>query len=239
MSTYEKLKDNLFFIMKEMGIEVMDTDLLLRAFIHRSFINEFKELKLQHNERLEFLGDSVLGLAVAEILYKKLPHSSEGKLSELRSCIVDASSCALYMRKLDLMDYILLGKGEKKGGGKEKPSILANVFEAIIAVIFLEKGYESAKKFIQEHLKEEIEQMIERPSENFKATLQDYAQKKFQITPRYRVVKEVGPDHAKTFHVMVSINSEDMGIGIGPSKKDAEQKAAFEALKKIKEREKV
>jgi len=233
MNAYEKLKKHIREIGRKIGYDYARHDHLMTAFVHRSFINENRELALEHNERLEFLGDSVLGLSVAEILFHLFPDYPEGVLSQLRSRLVDAAACALYMEKLDVKEFILLGIGEEKSQGRDKSSILANVFEAILASIFLDGGYEKAKNYLERRFSKEMQEMIESPSLNYKAQLQDYSQKKFQKPPVYKVLKEEGPDHAKMFHIAVLINEEEVGEGTGNSKKDAEQKAAKSALLKI------
>ena len=189
----------------------------------------------QHNERLEFLGDSVLGLALADYLYRRLPASPEGQLSQLRSRLVDASSCARFLQKLDLADFILLGKGEKLSAAVVKSSILADVFEALVGALYLDGGIASVRSFLFAHFEADFEEAIGSPSRNYKAELQDYSQKRFQKPPAYRVVEEGGPDHAKVFHVVVSIGERDLGKGSGSSKKEAEQHAACDALGRIVE----
>jgi ribonuclease III len=196
-------------------------------------VNESKGAALHHNERLEFLGDSVLGLVIADYLYHRLPGYPEGQLSQLRSRLVDASSCALYLQKLGLAESILLGRGERMSEGHAKASIKADVFEALIAAIYLDGGPQVVKSFLLCHFEKEIEQVIGSPPRNYKAELQDYSQKKFQRGPVYKVVDETGPDHAKVFHILVSVNENELGIGMGASKKEAEQRAAFAALSKL------
>lgn len=233
MTPLESLKKQIDLIEDRMGVVFENKDLLILAFIHRSFVNEYRELMGQHNERLEFLGDSVLGLAVADFLYRRLPSSQEGQLSQLRSRLVDAASCAKYLQKLDLGEFILLGKGERLSVGKTKGSILADVFEALIGALYLDAGFGAVRSFLAAHFDAEIEEAIGSPSRNYKAELQDYSQRRFQKPPMYRVVEEGGPDHAKIFHVAVSLGEEDYGKGSGTSKKEAEQQAAHEALVKI------
>ncbi|HSX37376.1 MAG TPA: ribonuclease III [Chlamydiales bacterium] len=208
-------------------------ELLIQSFIHRSFVNEMKNLGIQHNERLEFLGDSVLGLVVADYLYHRLPSFPEGQLSQLRSRLVDANSCAYYLQKLGVTDSILLGKGERMGEGHAKASIQADVFEALIGAVHLDGGVQKVTSFLLLHFEEDFEKVIGTPPRNYKAELQDYAQKKFQRTPAYKVIEEAGPDHAKTFHVLVTVNENELGSGMGASKKEAEQRAAFAALSKL------
>jgi ribonuclease-3 len=234
MNPLEELRKNLPAIEEKIGYAFENKDLLILAFIHRSFVNEYRDLMQQHNERLEFLGDSVLGLATADFLFHRLPAHPEGHLSQLRSRLVDSPSCAHYLQKLGLPDFILLGRGEKMSEGKAKISILADVFEALVGAVYIDGGLTIAKSFLLCHFEEEVEAAIGSPSRNYKAELQEYGQKKFQKAPVYKVVQETGPDHAKVFHVMVYVGEVEAGIGIGASKKEAEQRAAFEALSKIR-----
>lgn len=235
MNPLEELKENLSVVEERLEYLFSNKDFLILALIHRSFVNEFKQSPLQHNERLEFLGDSVLGLAIADYLYHRLPSYPEGQLSQLRSRLVDANACAQYMQKLGLASYILLGRGEKITEGQTKISIQADVFEAIVGAIYLDGGLPVVKSFLLCHFEPEINEAIGSPPRNFKADLQDFSQKKFQKPPVYKVIQESGPDHSKIFHVMVFIDEKQMGLGMGASKKEAEQRAAFDALSKIPE----
>jgi ribonuclease III len=232
MNLLERLKSNLESIEEKLGYAFENKDFLVQAFIHRSFINEYRVGPLQHNERLEFLGDSVLGLVVADYLFHRLPSHPEGQLSQLRSRLVDATSCAQYLQKLQLGEHILLGKGETMTEGRTKPSILADVFEALLGAIYLDGGLGVMKSFLLFHFEAEFESAIGSPPRNYKAELQDLSQKQFQKTPVYKVIGETGPDHSKVFHVMVFINEKEAGVGLGASKKEAEQRAAFDALSK-------
>ncbi len=220
-------------IEKKLKMKFQSSDLLLLAFVHRSFWNENQNLVAEHNERLEFLGDSVLGLIVAEYLYMHLPEVPEGGLSDLRASLVDAQACVSYIHKLDLSDYILLGKGEKTNVGKGRDSILADLFEAIMGAIYLDGGYEKAKDFFFGVFEGEIEKILAKPSRNWKAELQDYAQKKYQEPPHYETVEESGPAHQKHFKVAVFIRSEKVGEGEGGSKKEAQTQSAKDAIERL------
>jgi len=233
MPFLDAFKSNLDSIEEKLGYVFGNKELLILAFIHRSFVNEAKGEASQHNERLEFLGDSVLGLVVADYLYHRLPGHPEGLLSQLKSRLVDASSCAQYLQKLHLAEFILLGKGERMSEGHAKVSILADVFEALIAAIYLDGGAQIIKSFLLCHYEAEFEKVIGSPPRNYKAELQDYSQKRFQKAPHYKVIEESGPDHAKVFHVLVLVNENELGVGMGASKKEAEQRAAFAALSKL------
>lgn len=217
----------------KIGYQFHDRSLLVLAFVHRSFINENRHLVEHHNERLEFLGDSVLGMLISEYLYKYLPSTPEGELSSLRSRLVEAESCMAYAEKMDLDQYILLGKGERMNCGKGRESILADLFEAIIAAIFLDGGIEAARRFLFKNFSKEIDALLARPVKNWKAVLQDYAQKKFQQPPEYKVISATGPDHSKVFVISVCINNEEVGRGEGSSKKEAQQSAAEDAIKRL------
>ena len=208
MNPWEAFKLNLTSIEEKLGYVFENKDVLTLAFVHRSFVNESKGTIVQHNERLEFLGDSVLGLVMADYLYHRLPGHPEGQLSQLRSRLVDAASCASYLQKLGLSEWILLGKGERMSEGHAKASIQADVFEALIAAVYLDGGAQIVKSFLLCHFEDDIEKVIGSPPRNYKAELQDYSQKKFQKAPVYKIVDETGPDHAKVFHVLVSVNEQ-------------------------------
>lgn len=233
MDSLELLQKNVSLVEERLGHVFENKDLIALAFVHRSFVNEHRKEVRAHNERLEFLGDSILGLIVADFLYHRLPNEPEGRLSQIRSSIVEAKSCAYFLQKMGLQEFILLGRGEAMSEGKAKVSILADTFEAVLGAIFLDGGLELAKEFITAHFTKDMEAMLDAPSRNYKADFQDYAQKQFQMAPTYQVLKETGPDHAKTFHVAAFIDDKEMGHGVGESKKQAEQQAAFDALSKI------
>jgi len=233
MTPLESLKQQTDLIEERLGVVFENKELLFLAFVHRSFLNEHRELVGQHNERLEFLGDSVLGLAMADYLYRRLPSYQEGQLSQLRSRLVDAASCAKYLQRLSLAEFILLGKGERLSVGQTKSSILADVFEALIGALYLDAGLSAVRSFLAAHFDAEIEEAIGSPPRNYKAELQDYSQRHFQKPPAYRVVEESGPDHPKLFQVVVALGDRDFGRGAGYSKKEAEQQAAHEALSRI------
>lgn len=209
-----------------------DRDLLALAFVHRSFVNEHREVQ-EHNERLEFLGDSVLGLIIAEYLFLELPETPEGQLSYLRSRLVEASTCVSYVQKLDIEKYLLLGKGERLNYGRGRTTILADLFEAVIGAIYLDGGINSAKQFLFNNFSQEIKEILDHPLLNWKALLQDWCQKNFGHPPDYQVIDETGPDHSKQFHVIVTINERHLGEGRGASKKEAQQAAAQDALSRL------
>jgi ribonuclease-3 len=235
MNPLDVLRSKVDSIEERLGYVFENKDLLLNALIHRSYANEYRDSHLPHNERLEFLGDSVLGLVVADYLFRRLPNYPEGQLSQLRSKLVEAGTCAIYLQKLGVGEFILLGRGEQMTEGRQKVSILADAFEAIVGAIFLDGGLPIAKSFLLCHFEDEANEAIGSPPRNYKAELQDYSQKKHQTTPVYKVAQESGPDHAKQFHILVYIKEMELGFGIGRTKKEAEQRAAFDALSKLHE----
>jgi ribonuclease-3 len=232
MHTIPELQEHLAAIEAQIGYHFKNPELLFLAFVHRSYVNEHKEV-MEHNERLEFLGDSVLGLIVAEHLYRTLPTTAEGILSTQRSRLVEASSCVSFFQKLGVEKYVLLGKGEKRNDGRGRETILADLFEAIVGAIYLDGGFDAAKQFLFSHYTHEIDSILKAPQENWKALLQDYCQKKYQKPPTYTVISEEGPDHSKTFRIAVYLGEELLGNGEGSCKKDAQQAAASDALSRL------
>lgn len=224
-------------IEKRLGYTFSDKNLLILAFTHRSYFNENRSEVDGHNERLEFLGDSVLGLIVSGYLYHHLPTQSEGHLSHLRAHLVGAESCMNYMRSLHLEEFIRLGKGEMVNIGRGRERILADLFEAIIGALYLDGGLLAAEKFFLIHFSGIVDEVMEMPLRNWKAELQDYSQKKHQKPPDYEVIEERGPPHSRTFLVSVKIEDQEWGQGEGASKKQAEQAAAEDALRKIEKEE--
>ncbi len=204
-----------------------DKELLLQALTHSSYANE-RQTKYGSNERLEFLGDSVLGVITAEYFYKTFPDMPEGELTKLRAAAVCEKSLYRFAKQIDLGDYLLLGKGELNTGGRERPSILADAFEAVIASIYLDGGMEEAKKFVLSFVKKMGNKKLS--FSDYKTTLQEVIQKNPEELLEYVLVGESGPDHNKCFEVEVHLNSNVIGKGKGKSKKIAEQQAAKEAL---------
>ncbi len=217
---------------KKIGIEFKNKDLLLTALTHRSYLNENTSWPLEHNERLEFLGDAVLELVVTDYLYKNYPNP-EGELTNWRAAIVNAVILSKISGKFSLNDYILLSRGEAKDTGRARQFILANAIEALIGAIYLDQGYEMAEKFIDEFVIVELPTIIEQKLyRDPKSKLQEEAQERVGVTPTYEVLKESGPDHARSFEVGVYLGSELAGQGSGLSKQEAQQVAAEDALKK-------
>ncbi len=215
---------------KILGIKFKNTALLEEALTHKSFAME-KGTKTAFNERLEFLGDSVLSAAVAHFLFAKYPDVDEGRLSQLKSMLVSRPSLTQWGKQINLGQYLRLSEGETATGGRDRDSIVGNAMEAVLGAMYLEAGFEKTRKFIDKLLSKRKRMVIS----DHKSRLQEWAQKKYKIPPSYTVSRSFGPDHAKTFEIEVSIGSEALGAGSGKSKKEAEQAAAKDALKKIKE----
>jgi len=224
---------NFLILEKNLGLEFKNRDLLIEAFCHRSYLNEHPDFPLPHNERLEFLGDAVLELIVTEYLYKKYPEKNEGELTNWRAALVNAKILGELAKEHGFNDFLLLSKGEEKETGKARLYILANTFEALIGAIYLDQGYEVAKKFVEKNLIEKkLPEIIEkRLFKDPKTRFQEEAQERAKITPTYKVLEEWGPDHAKHFIVGVFLGNELVAKGEGTSKQEAEEEAAKNALK--------
>jgi ribonuclease-3 len=218
---------------KIINIHFKDKNLLKQAFIHRSFINENKDAKLEHNERLEFLGDAVLELVITNYLYENFPNKDEGYMTGLRSALVNATTCSEVATKLGANDFLMLSRGETKDMGRARQYILANTLEAIIGAIYIDQGYEVVKNFIYDNMSPLIPEIVEKGSWiDAKSSFQEKAQEIDGITPAYKTIKENGPDHDKSFTVGVYLGKELVASGDGNSKQDAEQAAARKALEK-------
>jgi len=206
-------------------------NLLNQALTHRSFANENQSKSFKDNERLELLGDSVLDVIITRLLMDRLPEYTEGDLSKARAAIVNEKSLSSIARNLELGDYILLSKGEEVTNGRDKDSILAASFEALVASIYLDRGFNKVFKVIARHFSPILDtEKKEDFYKDFKSQLQEYSQSFFKTTPRYVLTGESGPDHDKTFQINILINGKVFGKGLGKSKKEAEQKAAKGAL---------
>lgn len=215
-----------------------DINFLNWALTHSSYANEYKKQKIVYNERLEFLGDSILGLIVSDYIYKEYPKYPEGDLTKLRATVVCEPSLSFLATNLDLGKYLLLGKGEEATGGRSRVSILADAFEALIGAIYLDGDMESAKPFVLHHLKPVIEDAVSGRELfiDYKTQLQETMQKSNKGNILYKVIKEEGPDHNKVFHTEVCAKEKIIGLGVGKSKKDAEQNAAKSALERMDDR---
>lgn len=215
----------------KLGLQFNDTDLLRQAFTHRSYLNEHRGEVKGHNERLEFLGDAVLELIATHFLYEKFPGNTEGDLTAYRAALVNAVTCAEVAQELGMNDYLLLSRGEAKDTGRARGILLANAFEALVGAIYIDQGYDAAKKFISEFLFPKIDTIIEKKLWlDAKSSLQEKAQEVEGSTPSYSVIKEWGPDHDKHFVVGVYVKDKLLAEGQGKSKQDAEQAAARAAL---------
>lgn len=217
---------------KQIGVTFKDEALLKQAFVHRSYINENRNSGLSHNERLEFLGDAVLELAITDFLYKKYTDKAEGEMTAYRSALVNADTCATIASKIGMEPLLLLSKGESKDTGRARQYILANALEALIGAIYLDQGLEKAEKFIADNFTVMIDKIISEGGHvDSKSLFQEKAQEFEGITPSYKTIKESGPDHEKKFTVAVYIGKDEIATGEGKSKQDAEQEAAQSALK--------
>ena len=220
---------------KTINISFQNNSLLENVFVHRSYLNENRESKLTSNEKLEFLGDSVLSLATSIYLYQNYPELAEGDYTDIKASIVRTESLAEVAQKLKLGDYLYLSKGEEKGGGRSKTNILADVFEALIAAIFIDKNFDTAYAFITTYLFEEkLTYLVENKLYmSPKSRLQEITQAKYKNLPVYILASSTGPEHKKEFKVNVLINGKKLAEGEGKSKKQAEENAAQNALEKM------
>ncbi|WIF94611.1 ribonuclease III [Caminicella sporogenes] len=211
-----------------------DKELLLEALTHSSYANEKKKKNYKYNERLEFLGDAVLSIIISDYLFRKYPNLPEGDLTKTRAKIVCEPTLSDCARDIKLGDFLLLGKGEKSTGGKDRTSILADAFEAVIGAIYLDGGLEKARDFVLKQMSKVIEDAVNgKIFIDYKTKLQEILQNENNIKITYEVVKEKGPDHNKIFYTQVKKNDEIIGYGSGKSKKESEQSAAKMALKGV------
>ena len=216
---------------KQIDVRFKNKELLKQAFTHRSYLNENPESGLQHNERLEFLGDAVLELIVTEHLYKSYPDKPEGELTTWRAALVNARMLAIVAKDLKLGDYLLLSHGEARETGKARDYILANATEALLGALYLDQGLKACKIIIEQYVLSKLPQVLEEKLfEDAKSRFQELAQEKTGITPSYQVLKEWGPDHEKNFQVGVTVGKDLIAKGQGMSKQEAEQDAAKAAL---------
>ncbi len=218
---------------QKLGVDFLEISLLQTACTHRSYLNEVKNSKIEHNERLEFLGDAVLELVVTDYLYKKYPKKHEGDLTAYRSALVNTNSLSRVADHIGINEYLILSKGEAKDTGRARAIILADAVEAIIGAVYLDQGYETAEAFIARSILEfiKIEDIISNKLWlDAKSRFQERAQEVVGQTPVYKTVKETGPDHDKQFTVGVFIGDTQIALGAGPSKNEAEQKAAEKGI---------
>ena len=219
---------------EKLGVRFNNLDLLIEALTHRSYLNEHRTTTGSHNERLEFLGDAVLELAVTHFLFTKFPNKPEGDLTAYRAALVNTYSLAETAEGLGVNDMLLLSKGEKKDTGRARQIILANAFEAILGAVYLDQGFTAAEAFVAKNLYPKIDYVLKnRTWQDAKSQFQEVAQDKKSVTPTYKTISETGPDHDKQFTVGVFLADKEVARGDGKSKQEAEQAAAQAALDKI------
>lgn len=220
-------------LQKTIGIQFKDAELLKRAFVHRSHLNEAKNIRIS-NERLEFLGDAVLSFLTSHYLYEQYPDFPEGTLTNIRSSLVKTNSLATVAATLHLGDLLLLSHGEEASGGRNNQSLLADCFEALLGALFLDQGVAAAEQFLHTHLFSKASDIVENKAYiDYKSLLQEIIQQDSRISPTYKVTKSEGPDHAKTFWIQATAGDAVLGSGTGKSKQEAEQAAAQHALEKM------
>ncbi|HEO8422538.1 ribonuclease III [Niallia sp. FSL W8-0635] len=218
----------------KIGIHFTDEKLLKQAFTHSSYVNEHRRKPHEDNERLEFLGDAVLELTVSKFLFKKFPMMSEGELTKLRAAIVCEPSLVSFANELSFGNYVLLGKGEEMTGGRTRPALLADVFEAFIGALYLDQGLDSVVAFLEEVIFPKINNGAFSHVMDFKSQLQEYVQRDAVGTIEYKILLEKGPAHNREFISQVFLNNRELGTGMGRSKKEAEQQAAQKSLLMLK-----
>ncbi|OGJ03474.1 ribonuclease III [Candidatus Nomurabacteria bacterium RIFCSPLOWO2_12_FULL_46_14] len=217
---------------KKTSIIFKDKELLKQAFVHRSYINENPKAGLFHNERLEFLGDAVLELAVTDFLYRQYPSYTEGELTAVRSALVNAIIISEVAAKMGMNDYLLLSRGEAKDNGKARQYILANTYEAYVGAVYLDQGYARAENLVRDTVLPNVSEIVAKKLwRDAKSLVQEKAQELVAVTPAYKVLQEAGPDHDKHFTVGIFFGPEKIAEGKGKSKQEAEQRAAEAALK--------
>ncbi|MGG4169751.1 ribonuclease III [Rossellomorea vietnamensis] len=233
-----KHKNDLKFktFQNQMGVQFKDEKLLKQAFTHSSYVNEHRRKPYEDNERLEFLGDAVLELTVSQFLFKKYPMMSEGELTKLRAAIVCEPSLVKFSIELNFGELILLGKGEEMTGGRERPALLADVFEAFIGAVYLDQGLETVISILEKVVYPKINVGAFSHVMDYKSQLQELVQRGSAGMIEYSILEESGPAHNRQFISRVSLNDEELGVGNGRSKKEAEQKAAQKALEKLKQK---
>jgi len=213
------------------GVCFKDKNLLAQAFIHRSYLNENPRTGLEHNERLEFLGDAVLELAVTDFLYRTYPDSPEGELTSYRAALVNANTMADFANDISMNEYLFLSRGEAKDTGKARLYILANAIEALIGAMYLDQGYVVVEGFIDRFLHKKADEIVKKKLwRDSKSLVQEKAQEHVGVTPNYKVMRESGPDHDKHFTIGIFFGEEKIAEGRGHSKQEAEQDAARNAL---------
>lgn len=227
MTEPQDIPESLKRLEKIIGVTFGDSTHLLTAITHRSYLNEHREAKQNHNERYEFLGDAVLELVVTDFLFNKYPEKPEGELTAIRAALVNTVSLSEVASNMNINEFLLLSKGEERDTGRARQYILANTFESIIGAIYLDQGYESAKEFIGGHLFDKTDTIVaKRLWQDAKSRFQELAQEHSSITPSYETLSQTGPDHDRVFTVGVFIGQAKIAEGNGRSKQEAEQSAA-------------
>ncbi len=225
--------ENFESLLKSLGVNFKNPKILEQAFYHRSYLNEVK-LDIKSNERLEFLGDSILSLVISEFLYSERLQDAEGDLTNLRAYIVKTKSLAHAAEKLNLGSYLHLSKGEELGGGRENSQLLANTYEALLGAIYLDQELDGVRKVIKKTLLSLFEKELRiGPPRDAKSSLQEIVQERFRESPSYKILETKGPDHAKQFIVAVYLKGKQYGKGEGGSKQIAEEQAATQALERL------
>lgn len=223
-------------LQQRLNIVFQDEELLRQAFTHSSYVNEHRNKKLMDNERLEFLGDAVLELGVSQYLFREFHDLEEGDLTKLRASIVCEPALVQFAQALEFNKYVLLGKGEELTGGRNRPALLADVFEAFIGALYLDQGYNQVISFLKEHVYPEITVGAFSHTMDYKSQLQETVQQQKNRLVEYEITDERGPAHDREFFAVVTINGKKAGEGVGKTKKEAEQRAAKKALDLLKER---
>ena len=231
----EKVRAHFEQLQNQLEIQFKQTQLLYQAFTHSSYVNEHRRKHFTDNERLEFLGDAVLELSVSKYLFEKYPQMSEGELTKLRASIVCEPSLVIFANELNFGEYVLLGKGEELTGGRERPALLADVFESFVGALYLDQGLDVVVSFLEKIVFPKVEVGAFSHVMDFKSQLQEMVQQSNNGTLFYEIVDEKGPAHNRTFVSRVLLNEQEIGIGKGKSKKEAEQQAAQYAMKVLKE----
>lgn len=226
-------------LMQQLDIQFTNRKLLIQAFTHSSYVNEHRIYSCQDNERLEFLGDAVLELSVSQFLFKQFKTMSEGDMTKLRASIVCEPSLAAFAEELQFGELVLLGKGEEMTGGRARPALLADVFEAFIGALYLDQGLDTVLDFLNKTIYPKINDGAFSHMMDFKSQLQEYIQRDNLGSIQYLIVQERGPAHNREFVSEVQLNGETLGVGTGRSKKEAEQHAAQQALMNVTEKEKL
>ncbi|WP_226034976.1 ribonuclease III [Aquibacillus saliphilus] len=214
----------------KLAISFSNENLLKQAFTHSSYVNEHRKKDFEDNERLEFLGDAVLELGVSQYLYREFPEMAEGELTKLRASIVCEPSLVNFANDIDFSDYILLGKGEELTGGRNRPALLADVFEAFIGALYLDLGYEQVIQFLEKYVYPKISTGAFSHAMDYKSQLQEIVQRNKNGVVDYEITEERGPAHNREFVSEVQINGSLVGVGYGRTKKEAEQRAAKKAI---------